>query len=103
MVSYSFKARCVAGVSTLALAGSGLFLSGALAGGKDAKSEDWGVINRNTIGSPVADLRDGPFVTRLNGTVSAPPFGKGSLELAVADQAVNPSNNQGLAQEHAAF
>lgn len=104
MASHSFKARCVAGVSTLAMAGSGLFLSTALAGGKDAQPEHWGIINRNTIGSPVAELRDGPAViSPTTGQISAPPFGKGSLEIEVADQAVNPSKNGGLAQEKVSF
>ena len=35
---------------------------------------NWGVINRNTIGSPVAQLRSGPF---------DPPAGDGSLNLTV--------------------
>jgi hypothetical protein len=37
---------------------------------------NWGVINRNTEGSPVAFLRSGP---------STPPLGKGSLNLTVKD------------------
>jgi hypothetical protein len=37
------------------------------------------VIDRNTIGSPVADLRSGPF----SGTTVEPPFGSGSLSLIV--------------------
>ena len=36
---------------------------------------NWGVVDRNTIGSPVAQLRSGP---------SVPPFGTGSLNLSVA-------------------
>jgi len=35
---------------------------------------NWGVMNRNTIGSPVAELRSGPFT---------PPVGTGSLNLGV--------------------
>ena len=38
-------------------------------------SGNWGVINRNTIGSPSAFLRSGP--------TAATPFGKGSLNLLV--------------------
>src|SRR5205814_2190579 len=84
MASYSFKARCIAGVATLALAGSGLFLSSALAGAKESKSEHWGVIERNTIGSPVAELREGPFSAFTpTGDLTAPPFGKGSLGIEV--------------------
>ena len=51
----------------------------------DAKSEHWGVIDRNTIGSPVGALRDGPFSLTSTGDVSAPPFGKGSLGIEVAN------------------
>ena len=84
MRSYTKRTRAVAGLSALALAGSGLFVSSALAGGKDAKSEHWGVVERNTIGSPVAALRDGPYViSKSTNTVSAPPFGKGSLGIEV--------------------
>ena len=39
-------------------------------------SGNWGIVNRNTIGSPISDLRSGPFV---------PPLGKGSLNLTVKD------------------
>ena len=50
----------------------------------DAKSEHWGVITRNTIGSPVAMLRDGPYGSfGHTGPGSEPPFGKGSLGLEV--------------------
>jgi hypothetical protein len=50
------------------------------------KSEHWGVITRNTIGSPVADLRDGPFGSfGVTGDAGEPPFGKGSLGIAVAN------------------
>lgn len=104
MGSSSFKVRCVAGVSTLALAGSGLFLAGAFAGPKESKPEHWGVIERNTIGSPVAELRDGPAViSPTSGLVSAPPFGKGSVGIEVADQAVNPAKSGGIPQEKVAF
>ena len=41
---------------------------------------NWGVIDRNTIGSPVADLRAGPFTAGANGT---PPSGDGSLGIVV--------------------
>ena len=84
MGSHKTRTRAIAGLSALALAGSGLFISGAMAGGKDAKSEHWGVINRNTIGSPVAELRDGPYVMTTDG-ISSPPLGKGSLEIITGD------------------
>ena len=41
------------------------------------------MIARNTIGSPVAELRGGPFVLGADGEVVAPPYGEGSLGLAV--------------------
>ena len=44
---------------------------------------NWGLIARNTIGSPVAILRAGPFGSF--GVVDAPPNGVGSLGLEVAD------------------
>ena len=43
----------------------------------------WGVIARNTIGSPVAELRGGPFVLGADGGVVAPPYGEGSLGIEV--------------------
>lgn len=52
----------------------------------NTKSEHWGVITRNTIGSPVADLRDGPYGSfGVTGDAAEPPFGKGSLGIAVAN------------------
>lgn len=51
-----------------------------------AKSEHWGVMTRNTVGSPVADLRDGPYAPfGVTGEAASPPYGKGSLGIAVAD------------------
>ena len=50
----------------------------------EAKSEHWGVITRNTIGSPVAMLRDGPYGSfGHTGPGAEPPFGKGSLGVEV--------------------
>jgi len=64
------------------------------------KSEHWGVITRNTIGSPVAELRDGPFGSfGHTGPAAEPPFGKGSLGIAVADD----STTQSPPSEKAAF
>jgi hypothetical protein len=51
----------------------------------DAKSEHWGVIDRNTIGAPVGALRDGPYSISSDGSVSGPPYGKGSIGIEVAD------------------
>jgi hypothetical protein len=56
-----------------------------LSAAHNSRSEHWGVIARNTIGSPVAALRTGPFGSF--GVTDAPPFGKGSLGIEVADAA----------------
>lgn len=68
-------------IVAVSVAGTGV----ALADGHDAKSEHWGIIDRNTIGSPVAELRDGPFAISPQGSVTSPPFGKGSLGIEVAN------------------
>jgi hypothetical protein len=44
---------------------------------------NWGVIDRNTIGSPTAGFRAGP--NGSFGSADAPPFGVGSLALRVGD------------------
>ena len=59
--------------------------------GDTASSANWGIINRNTLGSPDQELRSGPGV---------PPNGKGSLNLAVQAAPEFPSSAQ---QEKAAF
>src|SRR4051812_47946854 len=59
--------------------------------GDTASSANWGIVNRNTIGSPDMTLRSGPGV---------PPNGKGSLNLAVQAAPEFPSSAQ---QEKAAF
>ncbi|MFG2480451.1 hypothetical protein [Streptomyces fagopyri] len=49
-------------------------------------SEHWGVITRNTIGSPVAALRDGPFGSfGVQGSPARPSYGRGSLGIEVGD------------------
>ncbi|MET7649655.1 hypothetical protein [Streptomyces sp. NPDC005486] len=46
----------------------------------------WGVIARNTIGSPVAALRKGPYGPfGVTGTAASPPYGQGSLGIEVAN------------------
>jgi hypothetical protein len=60
----------------------------------------WGVIDRNTIGSAVADLRAGPYGSFGNNSSSAsPPFGVGSLGIQVSDNALSG----GTPQEKVAF
>src|SRR4051794_4582804 len=68
-------------------------------GDKGAKGDDahlptagnWGVIDRNVIGSPEQELRSGP---------ATPPFGTGSLNLAVQGAPAFPNSAQ---QEKSAF
>nr|WSW65038.1 hypothetical protein OG461_01890 [Streptomyces sp. NBC_00995] len=58
-----------------------------------ARSENWGVIARNSIGSPVAALRNGPFGSYgVTGDAGKPPYGEGSLGIQVADHATSQSN-----------
>ncbi|MFD4232217.1 hypothetical protein [Streptomyces sp. NPDC058545] len=72
----------LAAIVTSTLSGS----VSALADTNQARSEHWGVIARNTIGSPVADLRDGPYGSYdKTGSYARPPYGTGSLGIAVAD------------------
>jgi hypothetical protein len=56
--------------------------------GNGVPPEHWGIITRNTIGSPVADLRFGPYGSfGVTGPSARPPFGTGSLGIEVADAA----------------
>lgn len=50
----------------------------------------WGIIDRNTIGSAVADLRAGPYGSfGVTGPSSRPPSGYGSLGIQVSDSATS--------------
>lgn len=61
-------------------------------GGHERRGDHWGVIARNTIGSPVADLRNGPFGSfGVTGPAARPPYGRGSLGIAVADDSTTLS------------
>jgi hypothetical protein len=52
----------------------------------------WGIITRNTIGSPVADLRTGPYGSfGHSGAFSTPPRGQGSLGIEVSDNSTTQS------------
>src|SRR5207247_6947208 len=52
----------------------------------------WGIITRNTIGSPVADLRTGPYGSfGHTGAFSTPPRGQGSLGIEVSDNSTTQS------------
>jgi hypothetical protein len=56
--------------------------------GNGVPPEHWGIITRNTIGSPVADLRFGPYGSfGVTGPSARPPFGVGSLGIEVANNA----------------
>lgn len=50
------------------------------------RPDHWGVIARNTIGSPVAEVRKGPYGPfGITGTAARPPYGQGSLGIEVAN------------------
>jgi len=73
-------------VGLLVVVVSAVAVSAAIASFSGSKSEHWGVIYRNTIGSPVGELRDGPYGSiGHTGPQSEPPFGKGSLGIEVAN------------------
>ncbi|MFF2126163.1 hypothetical protein ACFVW1_12250 [Streptomyces olivochromogenes] len=62
----------------------------ALADGNRVLSEHWGVITRNTIGSPVAALRNGPYGSfGVLDSSGRPPYGRGSLGIEVADSSTS--------------
>ncbi|MFF4246782.1 hypothetical protein ACFYY2_20270 [Streptomyces sp. NPDC001822] len=66
-------------------------------GNQARHSDHWGVIARNTIGSPVAELRNGPFGSfDVADPSAAPPYGRGSLGIAVADNStsLNPPSEK---------
>jgi hypothetical protein len=83
--THSSRAR-VGAVALAAITVAGLGIGSAVAGGKgETKKENWSQVDRNTNGSPVAALRDGPSAAQIHssGQLTAPPFGKGSLGLTV--------------------
>ncbi|MEE1767087.1 hypothetical protein PUR34_02520 [Streptomyces sp. JV185] len=54
--------------------------------GDRGSSDHWGAITRNTIGSPVAALRNGPSGSfGVTGPSARPPYGQGSLGIEVAN------------------
>ncbi|MFS4097627.1 hypothetical protein [Streptomyces sp. AF1A] len=80
------------GITALAaIAASALPQSASALTHAPQKSFDhWGVITRNTIGSPVAALRNGPFGSfGVQGLAARPPYGQGSLGIEVADHATS--------------
>ncbi|MGW0798029.1 hypothetical protein [Streptomyces sp. NPDC002692] len=59
-------------------------------GGTQGGPDHWGVIARNTIGSPVAALRNGPFGSfGVTGRSARPPYGTGSLGIEVANNSTS--------------
>ncbi|WP_212822802.1 hypothetical protein [Catellatospora sp. TT07R-123] len=71
-------------------------VAGPAAAGPDGGHQDgrdhWGVITRNTIGSPVAALRNGPFGSfGVVGPAAHPPYGDGSLGIEVSAVPVTPT------------
>ena len=57
-----------------------------------AAGAHWGVIDRNTIGSGVAELRQGPYGSfGVTGAAGKPPGGVGSLGIQVSDNATTQS------------
>jgi hypothetical protein len=62
----------------------------AVTDGDRGGSDHWGLITRNTIGSPVAALRNGPFGSfGVTGPSARPPYGTGSLGIEVADSSTS--------------
>jgi hypothetical protein len=91
MKNHVTRGRAAATAALLAIVAIAVLAaaSGSIAGGGHSfRSEHWGVITRNTIGSPVGDLRNGPYGSfGVTGQAARPPFGKGSLGIEVADAA----------------
>ncbi|MFE2064934.1 hypothetical protein ACFXDH_21480 [Streptomyces sp. NPDC059467] len=89
---FGLKRKAALGITTLvAIAASAAPVSATTVTHTDTdtkwgRSDHWGVITRNTIGSPVAALRNGPFGSfGVTGPSARPPFGRGSLGIEVAD------------------
>jgi hypothetical protein len=80
-------AVALAAVAVSAAPGTAFATTG---GGNRGSADHWGVITRNTIGSPVAALRNGPFGSfGVTGRAARPPYGTGSLGIEVADNATS--------------
>jgi hypothetical protein len=77
-----FGVTALAAIAASAVPGS----ASAVTNGNRGDSDHWGLITRNTIGSPVAALRNGPFGSfGVPGPSARPPYGTGSLGIEVAD------------------
>ncbi|MGW5307801.1 hypothetical protein ACWERF_28220 [Streptomyces griseoluteus] len=79
-------ATTLVAIAVSAVPGPAWSATGTAQGGSD----HWGVITRNTIGSPVAALRNGPFGSfGITGPSARPPYGTGSLGIEVADNSTS--------------
>ncbi|MEU9454752.1 hypothetical protein [Streptomyces sp. NPDC048277] len=87
------RKAALAVTALLAIAASAVPASAStVSDNKWVRSDHWGVITRNTIGSPVAALRTGPFGSfGVQGPTARPPFGRGSLGIEVADKSTSLS------------
>jgi hypothetical protein len=86
---FGVKRKVVLGATALAAIAASVVpgWASASASGSRRGSDHWGVIARNTIGSPVAAGRNGPFGSfGVTGPSARPPFGTGSLGIEVADK-----------------
>ncbi|WP_371589696.1 hypothetical protein [Streptomyces virginiae] len=87
---FGMKRKVVLGLTALISIAAGGVPASALTGVDLGSSHHWGVITRNTIGSPVAALRDGPYGSfGVTGTAARPPYGRGSLGIEVADRSTS--------------
>lgn len=86
----SIARRPARGLLGLALAGCtvlGLASPSGAEAPTPSTSDKWGVISRNTIGSPNAILRYGPYgrTDTTPASLQPPPYGQGSLGIIVGD------------------
>lgn len=91
-IHFGVKRKVALGITALvAIAASTVPGSAfAVTDGSYGSSDHWGVITRNTIGSPVAVLRNGPFGSfGVQGPSARPPYGQGSLGIEVADHSTS--------------
>ncbi|MFD5885020.1 hypothetical protein ACFWHQ_03415 [Streptomyces sp. NPDC060334] len=64
---FGMKRKVVLGVTALIAITAGVVPASALTGGGQGSSHHWGVITRNTIGSPVAALKERFVLARVFG------------------------------------
>jgi hypothetical protein len=85
------KRKVALGVAVLAAIAVSTVSASATAGTNgSAAGADHGGITRNTIGSPVAALRNGPFGSfGVTDSAAKPPYGTGSLGIEVSDSSTS--------------